>query len=71
MTEYFMIILIRLVRLCITAKSLSAIKLEYSMVWLAVLKLLILQSVCKNYSAGSVPIGGRDVPPFGFDSGLD
>lgn len=42
-----MIILMRLFRLCITAKSLSAIQVEYCMVWLAVLKLLVLNQDVK------------------------
>lgn len=71
MKEYFIVILMRLVRLCIAVKSLSAIEVEYCMVWLAELKLLILQSVCKNYNASSVPIWAGDVQLFGFDSGLD
>lgn len=71
MTEYLMVILMRLARLCITAKSLSAVEDEYCMVWLAVLKLLVLQSVCKNYSASSVPIWSRDVQPLGFGLGLN
>lgn len=62
----------RLVRLCITVKSLSAIEIPYHMVWLAELELLIiLQSLCKNYNAISFPIWGEDIQPFGFDSSVD
>lgn len=46
-TIYFMIILIRLFRLRITAKSFSAIQVEYCMVWFAVLKMLILNQDVK------------------------
>lgn len=47
MTQYFMIILIRLFRLRITAKSFSATQVEYCMLWFAVSKVLIFNQDVK------------------------